>query len=65
MLFSGFGQRTASIEKYMTVMRLIFAKNNYFEEIIRSVLFVFFNKNVDNSVDKWNNSCSIHTEFTV
>lgn len=34
----------------------IIAKNNYNLENIHFVLFVFFNKNVDNSVDKWNNS---------
>ena len=41
------------------------SKNNYYEENIRFVLFVFFNKNVDNSVDKWNNSGLTRPVYTV
>lgn len=40
----------------MNIALSIIAKKNYYLEIIHFVLFVFFNKNVDNSVDKWNNS---------
>jgi hypothetical protein len=48
---------------YMRPGLSIISKNNYYEENIRFVLFVFFNKNVDNSVDKWNNSRVTHRDF--
>ena len=48
---------------YMRRGLSIISKNNYHEENILFVLFVFFNKNVDNSVDKWNNSRVTHRDF--